>query len=76
MENQVIFKCDVCGRFVSYSDIASGKAVHFMVTPSSAYTWEEWQTLCVKHSQIAINGTNVSIHAEPPNDASPNSITL
>ena len=38
--------CDVCGQFVSYSDIESGKAVRTMITPDSEFTSEEYETLC------------------------------
>lgn len=44
-----IFKCAVCGRFVSYADLDSGKATHREITPDSAYTYEEWETLCPEH---------------------------
>lgn len=47
------FKCNVCGRFVSYADLDSGAAIHDMVTPSSHLTMEEWETLCARCHQKA-----------------------
>ena len=38
------FKCDICGRFVSYADLDNEKAKHNLVTPDSAYTFEKWET--------------------------------
>lgn len=43
-------RCEVCGRFIPYADIESGKAVHRMVTPDSDQSSEEWETLCARHS--------------------------
>ena len=44
-------KCDVCGRFISYADIESGKAVRQLVTPDSDFSVEEYETLCDKHKE-------------------------
>ena len=41
-----LFKCDACGRFISYDDIDSGRAVNKMITPDSDYSAEEWEILC------------------------------
>jgi hypothetical protein len=41
-------KCTWCGRFISYEDLRSGKATHFMVTPDSDYSCEEWESNCKK----------------------------
>lgn len=41
-------KCEVCGHFVSFKDIEEGRASHFMVTPDSDRSREEWETLCAK----------------------------
>jgi hypothetical protein len=43
-------QCQVCGRFISYADIESGKATHVMVTPDSHVSYEEWETKCEKHT--------------------------
>ena len=44
-------RCDVCGRIISYADIASGKACHKMITPDSDASTETWETLCRDHYQ-------------------------
>lgn len=44
-------KCDVCGRFISYEDVIKKLAIHYMVTPDSDWSSEEWEThhvRCVK----------------------------
>lgn len=43
-------KCVVCGRFISYADLASGRAVNRMVTPDSEFTWETFEAYCPKHN--------------------------
>ena len=43
-------KCDVCGRIISYDDFDSGKACRRMITPDSAVSVEEWETLCRNHN--------------------------
>ena len=48
MNAEVNPKCQVCGRFISFDDIESGKARHIMVTPDSHVSYEEWETLCPK----------------------------
>jgi hypothetical protein len=40
------FRCDDCGRFVSYADLDSGTATHKMTLPDSAYTTETYETVC------------------------------
>lgn len=50
------FHCDDCGRFVAYRDLDSGSASHRMLTPDSAYTFEEWETLCPKHAAPSVIG--------------------
>lgn len=42
-------KCEVCGRIISYADLASGKAIHNMKTPDSEVSFETWETLCRDH---------------------------
>ena len=43
-------KCDVCGQFISFSDIGIGMATRKMKTPDSNVSHEEWETLCRNHS--------------------------
>lgn len=42
-------QCDVCGAFLSWRDIGSGRAIHRMISPDSDVSSEEWETLCPKH---------------------------
>lgn len=42
-------RCDVCGRFIPYDDFAGGHAERNLITPDSAFTREEWETLCHRH---------------------------
>ena len=46
-----MIRCDVCGRFVSVSDLSSGVASREMITPDSAYSCEEYETLCRAHNK-------------------------
>lgn len=39
-------RCTWCGRFVSYKDLRTGECSHFMVTPDSDCSFEEWETNC------------------------------
>ena len=39
-------KCDECGKFISFSAFDSGKAKRRLVTPSSHFSREEYETLC------------------------------
>lgn len=43
-------QCDVCGKFISYSDLDSGLAKRELVTPDSEYSYEEYETLCREHN--------------------------
>lgn len=40
--------CDDCGKFVSYADLASGKATRYIDEPDSEFTSETYITLCRK----------------------------
>lgn len=55
--------CSYCGRFVSYADIGAkrgpNRAVHRMVTPDSAYTYEEYETYHVRCQKRAARRFNV-----------------
>ncbi len=42
-------RCDICGRFISLEDFDSGKANRRMVTPDTAFTCEDYETLCKEH---------------------------
>lgn len=44
-------RCDVCGRFIPYDDFAYGHAKRNLITPDSAFTREEWETLCYRHTE-------------------------
>ena len=37
-------KCDFCGKFISYEDLDSGKAVRCLDTPDSDYSQETYKT--------------------------------
>jgi len=41
-------KCTWCGRFISYADLHSEKAYHYMVTPDSYCSVETWESCCKK----------------------------
>ena len=45
------FKCDVCGKFISFFDLDTGKAIHRMITPDSDISIESFETLCPEHNQ-------------------------
>jgi len=42
-------RCDVCGCFISYNAFNCGNAVRKMVIPDSAYSTEDYATLCEQH---------------------------
>jgi len=35
-------KCSICGRFISYADLATDRAVRRLVTPDADMTTETW----------------------------------
>lgn len=41
-------KCSFCGRFVSYKDLEEEIALHYLLTPDSLFTQEEFETMCEK----------------------------
>ncbi len=54
-------KCDECGKFINYQDIAEGKATHKLLNPTEYGADEEYETLCKVHitrqaSDEAVNG--------------------
>jgi hypothetical protein len=38
------FRCDYCGRFISYEDLESGQAETYEIFPDSEYSVETWAT--------------------------------
>ncbi len=42
-------RCEECGRFVGFSDIAVGFASHKLIVPESLTTRETFETLCWRH---------------------------
>lgn len=44
-----VMRCDQCGRFISYKDIESGKAIWRMILPDSEFSKETWEGLCPEH---------------------------
>lgn len=46
---EIPLKCDVCGKFISRKELKSGKARRKLITPDSAFSCEEYETLCEKH---------------------------
>jgi hypothetical protein len=46
-----VYRCDVCGRFVSLDDLAERRATRRLVTPLSDFTREEYETICERHSR-------------------------
>ena len=40
-------KCDGCGKFIADAEFERG-AKRTLITPDSALTFEEWETLCAK----------------------------
>lgn len=45
-------KCEVCGKFLSFADLDSGKARHTYILPDSEYSRETFETLCKDHNTI------------------------
>jgi len=41
-------KCDICGRFISYSDFDKREAIRTLETPDSYFSDESYKTLCKK----------------------------
>jgi hypothetical protein len=37
-------RCQNCGRLIAYADFAEGRAVHQILTPSSEFTDERYET--------------------------------
>ena len=54
-------KCDVCGQFISLKDFESGDATRQLLTPDSDYSYEEYETLCRKHTKELVYEIRSSI---------------
>ncbi len=44
--NDVWNRCQVCGQFISFEDIAEGRALHEQLEPDSDLGVEKWVTEC------------------------------
>lgn len=42
-------KCDICGKFIAFEDLAEGAALNIMTLPESLFTRETYRSLCPKH---------------------------
>lgn len=47
--------CDDCGKFISYQDLANGKATHRMTIQNAYGTEETWKSQC-PHCKSLANG--------------------
>lgn len=48
-------RCDVCGKFISIHYFSTGVARRELVTPDSAFSIEEYETLCETHN-VKVSG--------------------
>lgn len=51
--NQI--KCDVCGKFIAVDDLIEQKASHYLLTPDSEFTTEDYESYhnsCLKKPPI------------------------
>ena len=54
MKHNPVYNCMYCGKFIKWSDFPE-KAVHVMVTPSTVFTEETWETFhksCEEESKL------------------------
>ena len=49
-----MIKCDICGKFISYESLEKCEARRILITPDSAYSSEEYETLCKNHNQYNV----------------------
>jgi len=42
------FRCDYCGKYISFDDIREGKALHTMLVPDNHFSSEQYETICRK----------------------------
>lgn len=59
-------KCDECGKFIAYKDLAEGKATNIMVTPESPVSYETYESKCKRCRTASIF----------MNDDAPNNIAI
>lgn len=55
-----IFKkisCDICGRYISYNELESGKAQRNLITPDSDYSTEDYETYHVECNKQNVKKT-------------------
>ena len=45
-EGRMMLRCDNCGHWIAYDDLANQSARRALVTPDAEGTREEWETLC------------------------------
>jgi hypothetical protein len=45
-------KCDGCGKFIGIQDLMEERASHHLITPSSHFSTEQFESLCPKCRQI------------------------
>lgn len=48
MKKNLPMRCSFCGKFVSYKDLDEQIAFHYLLTPDSLFTNEEFETQCKK----------------------------
>lgn len=56
------FTCDICGRFISQEDLFYGRATHNLITPDSAFTAEEFESLCPEHAAPCPECRQIGFH--------------
>ena len=44
------WRCDECGKFFAWTDIADGRAVNRLIEPDSDLGTERWERLCRYHA--------------------------
>lgn len=66
MKRELWNRCDICGRFISFSDIENGLAVRELDTPDTHFTPEAYETLCREHGRFHRHDYGIS---RPANSA-------
>ncbi len=46
-------RCDICGRYIAYADLESGKATSRMQEPDSIFGPEKWDNRCARCNEQA-----------------------
>lgn len=57
-------KCDTCGKFIGYSEIASYNAMHHLVTPDAEGTKETFESTCKQCLQIELDKADQKYEAQ------------